>query len=459
MQIGVDIHMCRLSQSGLFTYIWNVLSELSRLEHPHDIKLFLYGHPDIEEPEQVRRLVGSLKGAELRYVWEAHPPSFLSTGKGQNGRATLSRRIDRKLLLPLWRKMLYPDSRASYYLSRVAGRLRKPHAFEGVDVFHHPAGLVFPLSSKANVMTLSDLIPRHFPYYCQDSDAWFEESFRKADRMDVILTYSEHTKQDVVETLGVEADRIHVAPLAAHEQYRPVRDPKRLREVLAKHGLDGRPYIIYTGLIGARKNLSRLVEAFHLLKQEEPSLEHRLVLAGGKDWLSEPIFETIRALRLEDDVKWLGYVPFEELPFLLGGADLFAFPSLYEGFGLPPLEAMSCGTPVVSSNASSLPEVVGDAALLFDPYQVKEMAEAIHRALTDVELRAELSRRGLERARLFSWEKTARITLAAYEEAWARAKDRAPGTASHRRVPAERTKNYPHAQWWAVERLARQIGE
>ncbi|HEX8148858.1 MAG TPA: glycosyltransferase family 1 protein [Pyrinomonadaceae bacterium] len=460
MQVGVDIHMCRLSQSGLFTYIRNLLHELSRLEHPHDLKLFLYGHPDLEEPEQVRRLAASLPRAELRYVWDAQPPALLSgAGRGAGSKSpTLGRRIDRRLLLPLWRKMLYPNSRPSYYLSRVAGRLRKPEGLGGVDVFHHPAGLVFPLNARANVMTLSDLIPRHFPYYCQGSDEWFEESFERAHEMDVILTYSEHTKRDVVETLGVEAERIHVAPLAAHEQYRPDLDPERLREVLGRHGLGGRPYVIYTGMIGARKNLARLVEAFHVLRQEAPSLGHRLVLAGGTFQLSEPIFETVRALGMEGDVKWLGFVPFEDLPYLLGGAELFAFPSLYEGFGLPPLEAMACGTPVVCSSASSLPEVVGDAGLLFDPYKVNEMAESMHRVLADAGLRAELSRKGLERARLFSWEKTARLTLAAYEEAFARAKgDAAPPP--RRRAGQERTKNYPHAQWWVVEQLARQINE
>jgi glycosyltransferase involved in cell wall biosynthesis len=275
--------------------------------------------------------------------------------------------------------------------------------------------------------------------------------------MDVILTYSEHTKRDVVETLGVEAERIHVAPLAAHEQYRPDLDPERLREVLGRHGLGGRPYVIYAGLVGARKNLARLVEAFHILRQEAPSLGHRLVLAGGAFQMSEPIFEAIRALRMEGDVKWLGFVPFEDLPYLLGGAELFAFPSLYEGFGLPPLEAMACGTPVVCSSASSLPEVVGDAGLLFDPYRVNEMAESMHRVLADGGLRAELGRKGLERARLFSWEKTARLTLAAYEEAFARAGGGGAPPPSRRRAGPGRTKNYPHAQWWVVERLARQI--
>ncbi|MBV9925973.1 MAG: glycosyltransferase family 4 protein [Acidobacteria bacterium] len=454
MRIGVDIHMCRLSQTGIYTYLWNLLHGLSRLEHPHEVRPFLYGNPDVEEPEQVRRLVASLPNAEVRYVWDEQPPLLLSGGRG--GETTLGRRIDRKLLLPLWRKMLYPDSRPSYYLSRVAARLRTPPAPEEVDVFHHPAGLVFPPNAKANVMTLSDLIPRHFPHYCQGSDEWAEESFERAREMDVILTYSEHTKQDAVETLGLEAERIHVAPLAAHEQYRPDLDPERLREVLERHGLGRRPYVIYTGLVGARKNLARLVEAFHVLRQEEPALGHQLVLAGGAFHLSEPIFEAVRALRMEEDVKWLGYVPFEDLPYLLGGADLFAFPSLYEGFGLPPLEAMACGTPVVSSSASSLPEVVGDAGLLFDPYKVNEMAATMHRALTDGGLRAEMRRKGLERAGRFTWEQTARITLAAYEEAWARAKDREPRAPSRVR---ERTRNYPHAQWWVVERLAKQIND
>jgi glycosyltransferase involved in cell wall biosynthesis len=242
--------------------------------------------------------------------------------------------------------------------------------------------------------------------------------------MDIILTYSEHTKQDAVATLGIDAEIIRVTPLAAHEQFRPLEDQHQVRAVLEKHGLTKHPYVLNIGTLEPRKNITRLLEAFHRLKQQDYALEHELVLVGAKGDLHEAIWETLHRLQLEAQVRWLGHVPFEDLPALLNGADLFVYPSLYEGFGLPPLEALSCGTPVVASSSTSLPEVVGDAGVLVDPLSVEQLAEAMRRVLTDAPLRAALRDKALRRAQTFSWEKTARLTLAAYEEAWARSRER-----------------------------------
>lgn len=451
--------MCRLSQTGLYTYIWNVLHSLCRLEHGHRLILFLYGQPGIEEPEPLRRMIAAFPQVEVRYVWDDFRLKLLSNRYNGDGSQAPKwiKQLDRNLIFPVWKKLLIPDSRLSLHASRLARLFNRTSALPEVDVFHHPAGLVFPLNSKANVMTLSDLIPHHFPYYCPGSDAWFEESFAKADQMDIILTYSEYTKQDIIETLRVDEDKIRVIPLAAHEQYRPVEDQKKVQTILTKYGLGEGSYIIYVGTIEARKNISRLVEAFHLLKQENPLLEHQLVLVGGKLWMHEPIFEAISQLGLENSVKWLGHVPFEDLPSLLDGAELFIFPSLYEGFGLPPLEAMSCGTPVVCSHASSLPEVVGDAGLLFDPYRVKDIAETMHRVLIDSQLRYSLREKGLKRSRTFSWEKTAQATLSAYEEAWARFQDKQGRELAHGSLRCEKTKNYPHVHGWVIEQVTRQM--
>jgi len=458
MHIGIDVHMCRLTQTGLYSYIWNVLQGLQNLEHPHRITLFLYGQPGMEEPESLRRVIDTFSKAEVQYVWDDLPLKSFSSRYGSSASQAPRwvKQVDRKVLFPMWKKMQMPDSRLTLYASRLARRLYQASTSLEIDVFHHPAGLVFPVSDKANVMTLSDLIPRLFPYYCPGSDEWFKESFDKADQMDIILTYSEHTKQDVAKTLEIDEERIRVIPLAAHHQYRPLDNQEQVQAVLMKHGLGERPYIIYVGSVEARKNVSRLVEAYHLLRQEEPSLEHQLVLVGTKLWLHESIFEVIRNLDLESHVKWLGYVPFEDLPALLNGAELFAFPSLYEGFGLPHLEAMSCGTPVICSRASSLPEVVGDAGLMFDPYRVKDIAEAMHRTLTDSQLRLSLREKGLKRSHMFSWDKTARATLAAYEEAWTRFQSRERQGQTRRDSKPERPKIYKHAHGWVVEQLIRQ---
>ena len=177
--------------------------------------------------------------------------------------------------------------------------------------------------------------------------------------------------------------------------------------------------MLFVGNIEPRKNLTRLVEAYALLLRRS-HYRGPLILAGGQGWRNSEIFRCVEELELEKHVKFLGYVPDDVMPALMSGAEIFIYPSLYEGFGLPPLEAMACGTPVITSNVSSLPEVVGDAALMVDPHDVVALADAMHRVLTDRELREEMRRRGLERANEFSWEETARQTLRVYEEVHAK---------------------------------------
>ncbi|MBC7315226.1 MAG: glycosyltransferase family 4 protein [Chloroflexi bacterium] len=167
------------------------------------------------------------------------------------------------------------------------------------------------------------------------------------------------------------------------------------------------------GTLQPRKNFVRLIRAYHLLR-ERHSIPHRLVIAGAKGWLFEEIEETIRDLHLEEWVKVTGFIPDEDLPALYQGADLFAFPSLYEGFGIPVLEALACGTPVVTSNTSSMPEAAGDAALLVDPRDVEAIAEALWRLLEDASLRNALRARGFEQVRRFSWVASARTVCTIY---------------------------------------------
>jgi glycosyltransferase involved in cell wall biosynthesis len=423
VRIGIDVQVFRFPAGGIVTYLSNVLSWLGRLEHPHRVTLFLYGQPLMNEnPGLDCQLRTAFPKMPLRYSWDGVPPRLLSDCFGPAGACApwWVRQIDRRVLFPLWQKLVRCES-------PLVGRLwhHRGSPWQTVDLFHHPAGLLFPLHRRANVVTVNDLIPRHFPDQYAKMLDWFEESYARAPEADMVLTYSEHTKREAVELLGVAEDRVRVIPLAAQEQFRPVGDQELLRATLAKYDLAGRPYVLYVGHLEPRRNLVRLVEAFGLLRREEPGLEHRLVLVGHKGDQgdrSEPVFDAIRDRGLGPHVRWLGYAPRADLPVLMSGADLFVYPSLYEGFGLPPLEAMACGTPVVVSATTSLPEVVGDAGLLVDPLQVGELAAAMHRVLTDRQLRAALRDKGLRRARLFSWDRTARLTLAAYEEAWERSR-------------------------------------
>ncbi|MBC8262859.1 MAG: glycosyltransferase family 4 protein, partial [Anaerolineales bacterium] len=231
-----------------------------------------------------------------------------------------------------------------------------------------------------------------------------------------VIADSSATRCDLIERYSVEPDKITVVyPGYDDTTFRPVRDERAIETVKAKYDIIG-DYILFVGTLQPRKNLIRLIEAFSNLQPPTSNLQPpisniQLLIAGKSGWLYEKIFRRVEELGLEGTVLFPGYIAAEDLPALLSGARLFVFPSLYEGFGLPVLEALACGTPVVCSNASSLPEVAGDAALLVDPLDVEGLAAALERVLRDEELRAELIERGFEQVRKFSWERCARETL------------------------------------------------
>lgn len=230
-------------------------------------------------------------------------------------------------------------------------------------------------------------------------------------RLTRVLTVSESSKRDIVEYAGVPEDRVHVTPLAANRDlYYPRDRQSALARAVSKYGLRP-PYILYISRIEhPGKNHVRLIRAFARLKESE-ALPHQLVLAGS-DWMrADEVHGAAEMSGYADDIVFTGFVPTEDLPDLYCGADVFVFPSLYEGFGLPVLEAMCCGIPVACSNISSMPEVAGDAALLFDPYDEEAIEEALRELLTDPELRAYYAQRGLERSQRFTWSVTAARTL------------------------------------------------
>lgn len=404
MHVGIDLLLLRWTRTGMHAYLRNLSRELSRLGGPHRLTPFLYGHPDAGEPEHVRAL-GADALSRVRYVWDRAPLRLLSDRF--RSPPWLVRKLDQKFVVRSWRVRAGRRSR----------RPLPPLTGDVPDLFHHIAFQVYPLQ-RVNVVTLPDLGTMGEPGAHPDElKGLIEEGAPLAHWADLVLTYSEHTRRDVAARLGVPADRIRVTPLAAHEQFRPVEDPAALHAVRHKYELADRPYVLAVGRLEARKNLVRLVEAFALLKRGEPGLTHRLVLTGEKGWGADAVFAAVRGLGLGAHVRHLDFVPFGDLPALISAADALAHPSLYEGFGLPPLEAMACGTPVVAAHATSLPEVVGSAGLLADPQSPGAFAAALRQVLTDPALRAEFRARGRARAAQFTWERTARLTLAAYEEA------------------------------------------
>jgi len=236
---------------------------------------------------------------------------------------------------------------------------------------------------------------------------------RSARRAARIITISKSTADDVIRVLGLPKEKLSVVPLGVSAAYRPITDEQVLREVCARYSLVPHEYLLYVGVLEPRKNVPRLLHAYALLRKS--GVRHPLVLVGRRGWKYDDVFRTLEALRLGNDVVFTNHVPEGDLPALYCGARVFVYPSIYEGFGLPVLEAMACGTPVVTSNISSMPEVAGDAALLIEPRDHEQMASAIESVLVDEGLRQSLRERGLKRASVYTWDKTARETLKVYE--------------------------------------------
>ncbi len=311
----------------------------------------------------------------------------------------------------------YKPWRLSALLAHFA-RLSQDRLFPGVDIFHATDHLLPRFFRIKSVFTLHDLIFLFHPETHKPLNRWFLALMmpRFLRAADAIIAVSECTKRDAVRHYGIPEEKITVIYEGVSPRFRPA-DPETVRAVRAKYGLPER-FILYVGTIEPRKNLTALLEAYAALLSRNTRYAARLVIVGKKGWLYEGFFRRLRELGLEERVHFTGYVPDEDLPALYSAATLFVFPSLYEGFGLPVLEAMACGTPVVCSGTSSLPEVAGDAALLVDPTDIPALAAAMERALTDEALRASLRARGLERARRFTWEEAARQTITIYRSVW-----------------------------------------
>ncbi|HEX8494169.1 MAG TPA: glycosyltransferase family 1 protein [Pyrinomonadaceae bacterium] len=276
-----------------------------------------------------------------------------------------------------------------------------------------------PFAPCPVVATIHDLSFEHLPQtFKRRSRLQLRLTVRRTARAAAhVIASSEYSRRDIVTTYGIAEERTSVTHLAAPAHFAPVTDEQEMKRVRELYGIEG-DYILAVGSIQPRKNLVRLIAAYALLHRARPSQAlPRLVLAGKRAWLYGETLRAVREHGLHNFVTFTGYVSGQDLPALYTGALCFVYPSYFEGFGLPPLEAMQCGAPVITGDRTSLPEVVGDAGLMFDPFDEQALHFALARMIDDAALRAELRRKGLERARLFDWRKTARLTLAAYERA------------------------------------------
>jgi alpha-1,3-rhamnosyl/mannosyltransferase len=375
MRIGLDIRYANDHFPGIGRYVVNLARALAALDHPHTLVL-LY-NPALPNTRYDLRECASSSQVEL-VATTARPFSLAE-----------------QLQLP-----------------RLARRLR-------LDVLHSPY-YIKPYGKLPcpSVVTVYDLIARLFPHVVSwRGRALFNLTMglalRTADR---VLTISRSARKDIVQYMRVPRERITITPLAADQRFSP-QPHERIEEVRAHYNLPPR-YVLYLGSNKPHKNLERLVAAWERFTQEHkpPNDGPGLVLAGHYDPHYPAVRQMVRERGLSRSVVFVPDVAEEDMPALYSGAELFVFPSLYEGFGLPPLEAMACGVPVLCSSSSSLPEVVGDAALTVNPYGVTAIAEGLQQLLSQATLRAHLREAGLQRAREFSWERTARATLAVYED-------------------------------------------
>jgi glycosyltransferase involved in cell wall biosynthesis len=372
MHVGLNAHLLSLEKSyrgaGTTWYIYNLLCHLPAAD------------------------------PELRYIAYLHEPRF-SPRQGMQ-----VRRPHWSTTAPLGR-IAWEQAVAPFVLRR-----------DRIDVLHAMAFVAPLLSPCPTVITVLDLSFLLYP----DAFRTFKRSYLRlmtrlsARRARQVIAISESTRRDVISRLGVPAERVQTVYCGVDPRFEPLPTT----EVATFRRQEGLPerFVLFLGTIEPRKNVSRLVEAFAQLLATDPETtsDLYLVIAGGKGWFSEPVFAQVEKLGLGDRVIFPGYVPEEDKALWYNAAMCFCYPSLYEGFGLPPLEAMACGVPVVTSNASSLPEVVGDAGLTVPPEDTAALCEALRRLTVNPALRAELAQRGRARTRRFSWAEAARQTVGVY---------------------------------------------
>jgi glycosyltransferase involved in cell wall biosynthesis len=377
MRVGIDVQaVANGNRTGLFTYLRDLVREL-RILLDDEVCLLAARSPKTSSARELSVLMG---GAQVNLLRPA---------------GTLARLIS--VLSPL----------------------------SDMALIHHLHGSVPSASDAPNIFVVPDLIPLAIDYGIPHLEDLYVPFYERAAREgDVVVVWSEHTKQDFLKRIGGSPDRVRVAPLAAGPEFRPPADDLSvLRSRLKALGLDDAPYILVVATLEKRKNHATLLRAFARLLQRDRSLPHRLVIVGQK-WVGhESVFDEIRRLGIGERVTYLGFA--DDLPTIYGGADAFVFPSLYEGFGLPVLEAMACAVPVLAANATSLPEVVGDAGVLFEPDDVNRLCDALHRMLVDRPYHDDLASRGLQRSSEFSWRRTAELYVDALNCASNRFQERA----------------------------------
>jgi glycosyltransferase involved in cell wall biosynthesis len=288
---------------------------------------------------------------------------------------------------------------------------------EHIDLFHglDQSGIPLFFKTGKSVVTIHDVIPLVLPWAFPRRHRWVLTAAlaRVRRQADVVIVPSAAAAEDVVRYLRIDRQRITVIPMGCETRFHPGMNAARMLQLRQRYALPER-YVLFVGTLEPRKNIAFLLQAFSRLLAERPQDDVQLVVAGGRGWGDGQPIATMEALNIRPRVIFTDFVEDDDLPDLYRGAQMFVYPSLYEGFGLPVVEAMACGTPVITSNRASLPEVAGDAALLIDPTRPDDLAAAMSALMSSGTLREELRWKGLARAKAFTWEAVARKTMGVY---------------------------------------------
>lgn len=370
MRIGIDATAVPPKPMGAGLYIVYLIQELGKLDTPHMFVVF--------SQEYLRPYLADCDSKNIKIVWvkNMHPALRL-----------------------IWEQIAFPSL------------VRKM----GLDLLHSPHYTIPLALSIPVVVTFHDLIFFIYPEKHTLPKRYFfpwmmRRSSKRAKR---IVTDSESTRRDAMRLLHIPPEKITTVHLGYQDNFREIKDQDLLNSIRLKYNLPDK-FIFYAGAIEPRKNVPLLLNVFeNLVKQDYP---HHLVLAGGLGWLYQEVLDQIEKMQTKDRIHRIGHVPYEELPAFYNLADVFVYPSVYEGFGLPPLEGMACGTPVITSNISSMPEFVGDAGILIPPNDDEALLDALIQVIEDEALRQRLIIEGPRRAANFTWEQTAKKTLKIYEQ-------------------------------------------
>ncbi len=380
MHIGINAQLLSFSQnyrnSGVSRYIRYLLKELAKQPGTHEYTVFVNG------PQIVEKL--SAQHPQLTYVAAAWSES-------------------------------QPAARIAWEQLTLPSLIRQKH----IDVLHSPVNVLPAWLPRdcAGVVTLHDLAFLRFPNILTRSKRLYHRIFtvRSIRRASMVIAVSESTKQDAIELVGVPDERVQTVYTCIDTRFSIVLRAEEIQSFREKQGLTG-GYLLYLGTLEPRKNITTLVEAYAQLRKTY-AISEKLVLAGGKGWLYDAIFERVQQLGLTSEVLFAGFVADAEQALWYRAASAFVYPSLYEGFGIPVVEAVACGVPVVTSNVSSLPEAGAGVALCIDPYNVEAMAAAIYKALTDQTFRQKCSTMAPVVAQRFSAQRMVKQTIQVYEQA------------------------------------------